>query len=39
LRSSPRGDVASGVLIDSRGAARCYDLTGQIGDLLELGYP
>lgn len=28
-----------GVLIDSRGAARCYDLAGQIGDLLELGYP
>jgi len=28
-----------GVLIDSRGAPRCYDLTGQIGDLLDLGYP
>jgi hypothetical protein len=28
-----------GVLVDSRGAARCYDLTGQIGDLLDVGYP
>ena len=28
-----------GVLVDSRGASRCYDLTGAIGDLLDLGYP
>jgi hypothetical protein len=28
-----------GVLIDSRGAARCHGLTGLIGDLVELGYP
>lgn len=28
-----------GVLIDSRGASRCYDLTGLIGDLLDVGYP
>ena len=28
-----------GVLVDSRGASRCYGLTGQIGDLLDLGYP
>src|SRR5439155_14696946 len=28
-----------GVLVDTRGAPRCYDLTGHIGDLLDLGYP
>ncbi len=28
-----------GVLIDSRGATRCHELTGQVADLLALGYP
>ena len=28
-----------GVLIDSRGAARCHELVGQVADLLAVGYP
>jgi hypothetical protein len=37
LASANRRRLA--VLIDSRGGRRCVEMTGLIGDLLDVGYP